>query len=28
LDLKGQWIPYNIQEVHLSWDTVTLSTNW
>jgi hypothetical protein len=28
LDLSGQWIPYNIQEVHLSWDTVTLSTNW
>jgi hypothetical protein len=28
LDLSSSWIPFNIQEVHLSWDTVTLSTNW
>jgi hypothetical protein len=28
LDLSNNWIPFNIQEVHLSWDTVTLSTNW
>lgn len=28
LDLGRSWLPLNIQEIHLSWDTVTLSTNW
>lgn len=28
LDLGPSWIPYNIQEVHVGWDRVNLSTNW
>lgn len=28
LDLGFSWIPFNIQEVHVSWDRVNLTTNW
>lgn len=28
LDLSAVWIPLNIQEVHVGWDQVNLSTNW
>lgn len=28
LDFSGSWIPFNIQEVHVGWDRVNLSTNW
>ncbi len=28
LDLGFSWIPFNIQEVHVGWDHVNLSTNW
>ncbi len=28
LDLSAIWIPLNIQEVHVGWDQVNLSTNW
>ena len=28
LDLGFSWIPFNIQEVHVGWDRVNLSTNW
>jgi hypothetical protein len=28
LDLSSSWIPFNIQEVHVGWDQVNLSTNW
>jgi hypothetical protein len=28
LDLGPSWIPYNIQEVHVGWDRINLSTNW
>jgi hypothetical protein len=28
LDLGASWIPYNIQEVHVGWDRINLSTNW
>ncbi len=28
LDLSESWIPFNIQEVHVGWDRVNLSTNW
>jgi hypothetical protein len=28
LDFAGSWIPFNIQEVHLGWDRLNLSTNW
>lgn len=28
LDLGFSWIPFNIQEVHVGWDHVSLSTNW
>jgi len=28
LDLGFSWIPFNIQEVHVGWDQVNLSTNW
>jgi len=28
LDFSFSWIPFNIQEVHVGWDQVNLSTNW
>jgi hypothetical protein len=28
LDLGFSWIPFNIQEVHVGWDHVNLSTDW
>lgn len=28
LDFGFSWIPFNIQEVHVSWDRVNLTTNW
>lgn len=28
LDFGFSWIPFNIQEVHVGWDHVNLSTNW
>jgi hypothetical protein len=28
LDLGFSWIPFNIQEIHVGWDHVSLSTNW
>ena len=28
LDLSESWIPFNIQEVNLGWDRVSLSTDW
>lgn len=28
LDLGFSWIPFNIQEVHVGWDEVDLSTDW
>lgn len=28
LRMGSLWIPWNIQELHLSWDKITLSTNW
>ena len=28
LDLGPSWIPFNIQEVHVGWDRINLSTNW
>jgi hypothetical protein len=28
LDLGSAWIPFNVQEVHVGWDRVNLSTNW
>lgn len=28
LDLGFSWIPFNIQEIHVGWDHVNLSTNW
>jgi hypothetical protein len=28
LDFAFSWIPFNIQEVHVGWDQVNLSTNW
>jgi hypothetical protein len=28
LTMGQTWIPLNIQELHLSWDKVTLSTDW
>jgi hypothetical protein len=28
LDLGFSWVPFNIQEVHVGWDRVNLSTNW
>jgi hypothetical protein len=28
LDFGFSWIPFNIQELHVGWDHVNLSTNW
>jgi hypothetical protein len=28
LDFGFSWIPFNIQEVHVGWDEVDLSTDW
>lgn len=28
LDFGFSWIPFNIQEIHVGWDHVNLSTNW